>query len=172
MAPKIKGIVPTPMQMPEHLKERGDYVERRIPPLIVVFVVLCFWRAFFFALGASILGIAPGSKAAQLVNTYFNPRLPHISAEFFFIVAAIVYAAVGWGWQRRDPHIRWATMFITGATAAYTFVLFFAAKASGVPSTRTDGQHAELAASTLLNLFICAYLAFYPGIDQVFEETP
>jgi len=172
MPPKIKGIVPTPIKMPEELKVRGDYVERRLPPMVVVFVVLCFWRAFFFMLGAAILGIAPQSKMALLVNTYFNPRLPYISAEFIFIVAAILYAAIGLGWLRRDWWIRWITMFMTGATAARTIGLFLAAKASGVPSARSDSQHAELVGSTLLNLIICAYLAFYPGIGQVFKETP
>ncbi len=140
--------------------------------MIVVFVVLCFWRAFFFMLGATILGIAPNSKAALFVNTYFDPRLPHISAEFIFFVAAVLYAVAGWGWISRSWLIRWITVFLTGATAARTFVLYFAGKASGVSSMRTDSQHAALVVSTLINVFICAYLAFYPGMDQVFSEAP
>jgi hypothetical protein len=171
MEPRIKGIVPPPLEMPQHLRERGDYAERRLPPMIVVFVVICFWRAFFFMVFASILGIAPNSKAAHLVNTYFDPHLPYITAEFIFFAGAILYAVVGWCWLRRDWLIRWVTMFLAGATAARTLVLFFAAQASGVHSTRTDSQHAALVVSTAINLFICAYLAFYPGINQVFKET-
>jgi hypothetical protein len=171
MALKTKGMVPTPIPMPEHLKERGDFVQKRLPPMIVVFVVLCFWRAFWFMSAASILGIAPNSKAAHFVDAFFSPRLPHISAEFAFLAGAIVYALIGWGWLRRDWKFRWFTMFLTGATAARTITLYLAAKAAGLPSARTDGQHAELVVSTLLNIFICAYLAFYPGISEVFKES-
>ena len=173
MAQKIKGIVPPPLQMPEHLKQRGDFVEKKkLPPLIFAFAVLCFWRTGVFLLFALVLGIAPDSKAARVVDAYFGPHLPYVSDEFVFYVGAMIYGAIGWRWVRRDWRIRWVAMFLRGATAARTMVMYFAEKASGMETPRTSAQHAALVISTFVNVFLCGYLAFYPGIDEVFRETP
>ncbi len=154
MAPKIKGIVPTPMPMPEHLKERGDYVERRLPPLIVVFVVLCFWRAFFFMLGASILGIAPDSKAAHVRETYFNPRLPHISAEFDLpLLPRFSTRSIGWGWLSPRLADSLGHDVPQGDGRAHNCCCFFAA--NSCRESRQRGRTASMRRlwSAMLNLF-------------------
>jgi hypothetical protein len=172
MAQKIKGIVPPPVQMPEHLTHRGDFVQKKLPPLIFAFAVICIARAGVFLLFALIVGIAPDSEAGFAVETYFGPQLPNVSDEFVFLAGAAVYGLIGWRWMRRDWRIRWVAMFLTGATAARTMVMYFAERASGVMTPRTSAQQAELVISTFINLFLCCYLAFYPGIGDVFKETP
>jgi hypothetical protein len=61
---------------------------------------------------------------------------------------------------------------MSGATALRTMVLVLADKAAGNTTPMTDGQQFALWASTVLNLIICGYLAFYPGMAQAFSETP
>jgi hypothetical protein len=64
-------------------------------------------------------------------------------------------------------------MFLSGAAAARTMVLIVADK---LPSDHGQvlsvDMQMELIANVGLNLLICGYLAFYPGMAQAFKETP
>jgi hypothetical protein len=63
-------------------------------------------------------------------------------------------------------------MFISGATAVKLLVNFAANRAAGNPTPMTQGQELSLLTGVAVNLLICGYLAFYPGMAEAFKETP
>jgi len=159
--------------MPSHLKERGDAVERhKTPFLIRLFTWVLFFRCGINLLFALIVGMAPESTVAIYIATHFDALPPQISAESVFLISSAIYGFIGLRWYSRDWRARWVAMFITGATALRTMVLVLADKAAGNATPMTEGQQFTLVASTVLNLIICGYLAFYPGMAQAFSETP
>jgi hypothetical protein len=63
-------------------------------------------------------------------------------------------------------------MFMSGASVAETAANLFGSWAAGQPIPLTGPQQAALALTMALNLLICCYLAFYPGMAQAFDESP
>jgi len=172
MPGEIKGYH-RPPQMPDHLPERGDAVERDQAPLLIrLFTWLLFFRAGANLSFALIVGFAPDSGAANFVIMHFDSLPRQLSPEAVFYISAALYGLVGWRWFSRDWRARWVAMFLSGATAVRTLAVIAADQASGNPTPLTGGQQAALALSVFLNLTICGYLAFYPGMAQAFKETP
>jgi hypothetical protein len=93
-------------------------------------------------------------------------------AEAVFYLSAFLYGLTAWRWATRDWRARWVVMFLSGATAAKMLVNFAADRASGNPTPLTQGQELGLFTSIVVNLLICGYLAFYPGMAEAFKETP
>lgn len=155
------------------VRERGDYVERhKLPTLIRLFVWLLVFRSAVNLIFALTIGTAPDSSATAFITTNFDPWPKQVSAEAMFYIFALIYAVMAWRWYSRDWKVRWVVMFMSGATAAKMLANFAADRAAGMPTPMTQSQIASLFVSVALNLAICAYLAFYPGMAQAFKETP
>lgn len=169
----MKGIVPPPIEMPPELQERhsGTKPRSEVPLLIRLYTWLCFFRALVYVTFAFIEGIAPDSAAAAYLATSFDSVPKQLSPEIVFFISAGLYALIGWRWAMRDWCARWAAMFVHGAVGVRTLILVFADRTAGDP-VLTPTQTQVLILSSIFNLAICAYLAFYPGMDQTFRETP
>lgn len=155
------------------VRERGEYVERnKLPTLIRLFVWLLVLRSAVNLIFGLSIGLAPDSRAAAFITTNFDPWPKQVSAEAMFYIFALVYGVMAWRWYSRDWKVRWAVMFISGATAAKMLANFAADHTTGTPSAMTADQTASFFLAVAINLAICAYLAFYPGMAQAFKETP
>jgi hypothetical protein len=178
MAQEIKGIVRPPMKMPEELlgQRSGRAIRQtpkvQVPLLITLFAWYCFLRSASYIVFAMIEGLAPGSTTASFLSTHVDPVPPPIPAEGAFFVLAILYCMVGWRWFSRDWRARWAAMFISGANVAGIAINLFADRAAGGSTALTPAQQQATAVAVALNVLICCFLAFYPGMDQAFKETP
>ncbi len=62
-------------------------------------------------------------------------------------------------------------MFLTGATSVKTLINLAANYAAGSPTYIPPGTQAVIIGGCLFNLVVCAYLAFYPGMEQAFSES-
>jgi len=174
MPEEIKGIVKPPYEMPPEKLERQDApVGGNLPPMVRMFTWICFARAGLDFLFAFILGVAPDSAISVYLATTFGSRFAHIPAEVMFLIFGFLFAFIGWRWYARDWRARWIAMFLSGAAAARTMILIVADK---LPSDHGQvlsvDMQMELIANVGLNLLICGYLAFYPGMAQAFKETP
>ena len=168
----IKTYVPQKTQTGP-MRERGDHVERhKLPTLIRWFIWLLVFRSAVNLIFGLTLGLAQDSSVANYILANFDPWPKKVSAEGVFYVTALFYAVMAWRWYSRDWRVRWALMFISGATAAKMLVNFAADRAAGNPIPMTQGQEQVLLLSVGVNLLICGYLAFYPGMAQAFKETP
>lgn len=153
--------------------ERGDYVERhKLPTLIRWFVWLLVFRSAANLLFALIVGLAPDSNAANFVATNFDAWPKQMAPEAVFYITAFLYGVMAWRWATRDWRARWAVMFMSGATAAKMLMNYAGDHAVGTPMPMTPGQQAGFFMAVAINLTICGYLAFYPGMAQAFKETP
>jgi hypothetical protein len=170
---EMKGIVRPPMEMPPELQYRrsGPKAKSEVPLLIRLYTWLCLFRAVAYVTFAFIEGIAPGSNAAVWLADHFDTVPRGISPEVVFFISAGLYALIAWRWYMRDWRARWVAMFIHGAIGIRTLIFVFADNTAGDP-TLTSSQSHVLILSSIFNLAICAYLAFYPGMDQSFKETP
>src|SRR5258708_39845125 len=167
----IKTYVPQKEQTAPN-RERGDYVERRkLPTLIRWFIWLLVFRAAVNLIFALIVGLSPDSDVAKYVATNFDAWPKQMPAEAVFYLSAFLYGVTAWRWASRDWRARWVVMFLSGATAAKLLVNFLADRAAGNPTPMTQGQELTLLTSVTINFMICAYLAFYPGMAEVFKET-
>jgi len=154
-------------------RDRGDYVERnKLPVLIRLFVWLLVFRSAANLTFALIVGLAPDSALANFVATNFDAWPRQMPPEGVFYVSAFLYGLMAWRWYSRDWRARWAVMFLSGATAAKMLGNFVADRAAGSPTPLTQSQLASFFLSVAINLAICGYLAFYPGMAQAFKETP
>ncbi|HEY2471725.1 MAG TPA: hypothetical protein VGI45_28325 [Terracidiphilus sp.] len=154
-------------------RERGDYVEtNKTPALIRLFVWLLVFRLVVNLIFALTIGLAPDSSATAFITTNFDPWPKKVSAEAMFYITALIYGVMAWRWHSRDWKVRWAAMFVSGATALKMLVNFAGDQAAGMPTPMTQNQIASLFVSVAVNLAICGYLAFYPGMAQAFKETP
>ena len=154
-------------------RERGDYVERnKIPALIRWFIWLLVFRSAVNLIFALTIGLAPDSSVTAFITTNLDPWPKQVSAEAMFYISALIYGVMAWRWYSRDWKVRWAAMFVSGATAAKMLANFVGDRAAGMPTPMTQGQLATLFISVGINLMICGYLAFYPGMAQAFKETP
>jgi hypothetical protein len=87
-------------------------------------------------------------------------------------VSAFLYGLTAWRWYSRDWRARWVVMFMSGATAAKMLGNYVADRAAGSPIPMSPGQQVSIFVGVAMNLIICGYLAFYPGMAQAFKETP
>jgi hypothetical protein len=178
MAQDIKGIVRPPMRMPsELLGQRSKRTDKRdpkqdIPLLITLFAWFCFLRSGAYIVFAMIEGLKPDSHTAAFLSAHFDFVPPPIPPEAAFFVLALLYGMIGWRWFVRDWRARWSAMFMAGAAAARIAVERFADYAAGNPTPLTESQQQAAAVAVAFNLIVCCYLAFYPGMDQAFKETP
>ena len=174
MPQEMKGIVPPPYQIPAEKAERRNAAAPKIkvPLLITLFAWLCFFRAGVYLVFALIVGLAPESSAASYLALHFDSVPKQITPEAVFFLSALLYGLVGWRWYSRDWRARWVAMFFVGASVASTMVRLMADRASGVDTPMTPGQQSALMISSAFNLLLFLYLAFYPGMDQAFRETP
>ena len=171
MPQQMKGIVPPPYEIPKRNAERRNVrPEVKTPLLIKLFAWFCFLRGGVYLVFGLIVGLAPDSSLTAYLAMHFNSAPKLISPEFVFYFKAIVYCVVGWRWYCRDWRARWAAMFMAGATVALNGVNLLADRASGV--NELAGHGTALVISSAFNLLICLYLAFYPGMQQTFRETP
>jgi hypothetical protein len=167
----MKGIVPPPYPIPERNAERRNVRPQiKVPLLITLFAWLCFVRAGVYLVFGLIVGLAPDSSATTYLSAHFDAAPKLISPEFVFYFSAVVYGVIGWRWYCRDWRARWVAMFISGATVALNLVNLLADRASGLNAL--EGHAGALMVGSAFNLLICLYLAFYPGMQQTFRETP
>jgi hypothetical protein len=168
----IKTYVPH-QQQTGPVRDRGDYVERiKLPLLIRLFVWLLVFRSAVSLIFALIVGLAPDTAVANFVSTNFDAWPRQMPPEAVFYVSAFLYGLTAWRWYSRDWRARWVVMFLSGATAAKMLGNFVADRAAGSPTPMTQNQEASFFVSVMINLAICGYLAFYPGMAQAFKETP
>jgi hypothetical protein len=186
MAGEMKGIVRPPFEMPAHLRERQRPPKKKEPLLLRLLTYILVVRALAYLLLAYILWSFPDSNFGTYLvanSDFFFKRPRHFetveqiqqSARDFlmigFLLVGIVYSVVAWKWLTRYWLARWATMFMAGATLLMTGINLFADRASGVNTQFTDGQTQALLVSSIVNLAIVLYLAFYPGVAEAFNET-
>lgn len=173
MPQQMKGIVPPPYPIPaEKTQKRNATYEVKTPLLITLFAWFCFFRAAVDIVFGLIVGLAPESGVTAYLSTHFDPAPKLISPEIVFYFLAVVYGMIGWRWYCRDWRARWVAMFMSGASVATTMVNLFAERASGLYTPMSPGRESALIISSAFNLLICLYLAFYPGMEQAFKETP
>ena len=154
-------------------KERGDWVERhKLPLLIRLFVWVLVFRSAVNLIFALIVGLAPESATANFVALHFDAWPRQMPPEGVFYVSALLYALTAWRWYSRDWRARWFVMFLSGATAAKMMGNYVADRAAGPPMPMLPGQQVSFFLTIAINLIICGYLAFYPGMAQAFKETP
>jgi hypothetical protein len=167
----IKTYVPQKEQTGPN-RERGDYVERhKLPTLIRLFIWLLVFRSAVNLIFGLTLGLAPDSGAANYIATNFDPWPKQVSAEAVFYIMALLYGLTAWRWHSRDWKVRWVVMFMSGATAVKTLVNY-SALFVGTPVPMSAADQVSLFVGVALNLLICGYLAFYPGMADAFKETP
>ena len=170
----FKGNVKTPYEIPSHVKQRQrahSYEDVKAPLLIRLFAWFCVLRAALFLIFGLIVGLAPESSVSAYVIANFDGWSKEASAEAVFYIYALGYGYMAFRWFRRDWKARWGTMFFTGATSIKVLINLFAEHAAGNPDNIPSGREAAIIVGCLFNLMICAYLAFYPGMEQAFSET-
>lgn len=175
MQQQIKGVVRPPIPMPPELLEYRSRAAKQIPkpqiPLLIrLFAWYCILQAAACLVCALIVNFAPASAVAAYVSAHFNP-LPWSPQIAFFLLAAL-FGYIAFRWLRRDWRARWGLMFVFGASAAKTVVYYLADRAAGTPTHLPPQVQHTVAISLVVNVFIFFYLAFYPGMDQAFKETP
>ncbi len=168
----IRAYVPQPQQKGP-VTERGDWVERnKLPLLIRLFVWILVFRSAVNLIFALIVGLAPDSATANFVAVHFDAWPRQMPPEGVFYVSAFLYGLTAWRWYSRDWRARWVVMFLSGATAARMLGNYVADHAAGSPTPMAPGQQMTMFVGIAINLLICGYLAFYPGMAQAFKETP
>jgi len=187
MAGEMKGIVRPPMEMPAHLQQRNRAPQSKEPLLLRIITLVLILRALAYLTLAYILWTYPNSDVGTYLvanSSFFFKRPRHFespeqiqqSAHDFlmmgFLLVGILYSVTAWKWLTRFWLARWAAMFMAGATLLKTGIYFFADRASGVDTPLTDSQSQTLMVSSIINLAIVLYLAFYPGVAEAFKETP
>lgn len=87
------------------------------------------------------------------------------------IIMGILSVIVGAMWMVRYWRIRWITMCYAGVALGRTVLFFITDQASGMATQLTVEQKQTLLISSVANLVILCYLAFYPGVEQAFEKA-
>jgi hypothetical protein len=172
----FKGNVRPPMEIPAHVLDSRKNVKEvpkvEVPLLIKLFTWLCVIRSVAYLTFGLIVGLSPESGTAALLVEHFDRWSRRASPEAVFYILALMYGLVAFRWLRRDWKARWVTMFLAGANAATVLVNLAANHAAGDPIPMATATEGALIAGALFNLLACAYLAFWPGMDQAFKETP
>ena len=153
--------------------ERGDWVDTvKLPALIKLFVWLLVFRSAVNLIFALIVGLAPDTTVANFIATNFDAWPRQMPPEAVFYVSAFLYGLTAWRWYSRDWRARWFVMFLSGATAAKMLANYATDHLSGLPTPMAPGEQVSYFLSIAVNLIICGYLAFYPGMAEAFKETP
>lgn len=177
MAQQIKGIVPPPFRMPAELEgERRRRAQKQVakpklPFLITLFAWYCFLRGAADVALAVLAQFLPGSSPVAFATTHLNPVPPPFPPAFVFLVLGLVYFMVGWRWITRDWRARWAAMFLSGVTAASSAYQYIANRPVAGPLLGAHGAPVSPLIPLILNVTVCCYLAFYPGMADAFKET-
>jgi hypothetical protein len=175
---EIKGIIRPPMRMPQELQgQRSSFGVRKprkveVPLLITLFGWYCVFRCVADFTFAFVMGLKPDTPSAIFIAKHFDPVPPPIPAEAAFFALGALYAVVAWRWLTRDWRARWAAMFISGATVASIAINLLADHAAGDPTPMSPQRYQATIVAVVMNLVICCYLAFYPGMNDAFRETP
>jgi len=173
MPEKMKGIVPPPYEIPaERAGQRKETPKVQVPLLIRLFAWFCFLRAAIYLTFGLIVGTLPDSPTAAYLSLNFDSWPKQIPPEAVFYIQTVLYSVIGWRWVSRDWRARWGAMFVTGASAASALVHLTADYAAGAMNPLTPAEQGAVTLSIVLNLAVCGYLAFYPGMAQAFKETP
>src|SRR5262249_12305412 len=135
------------------------------------FIWLLIFRSAINVIFGLTVGLTPDSAATAFITSNFNPW-PKVPAEGVFYATAVIYGVMAWRWASRDWRVRWGVMFASGATAAKMVINYAANQAAGNPTPLTLTQQASVFFGVGLNTLICLYVAFYPGMEQAFKETP
>src|SRR4051812_2068854 len=153
--------------------ERGDWVDPvKLPVLIKLFVWLLVFRSAANLIFALIVGLAPETAVANFIAINFDAWPRQMPPEAVFYVSAFLYGLTAWRWYSRDWRARWFVMFLSGATAAKMLANYATDHLSGLPTPMAPGEQVSYFMSIAVNLIICGYLAFYPGMAEAFKETP
>lgn len=175
----IKGIVRPPMKMPAALQGQrskraiAQRANETMPLAILLYAWFCFVRAAVFLAFGMIIGLS-GADAAPSVflATHFDayPRL--IQPEIIFYLLALIYGVIGWRWFIRDWKARWLAMMFTGLNLTTVLGSLLAYRMAGIEVTMAPMQKEALVISVAWQILVLCYLAFYPGMEQAFQETP
>jgi hypothetical protein len=153
--------------------ERGDWVDPvKLPVLIKLFVWLLVFRSAANLIFALIVGLAPDTAVANFIAINFDAWPRQMPPEAVFYVSAFLCGLTAWRWYSRDWRARWFVMFLSGATAAKMLANYATDHLSGLPTPMAPGEQVSYFMSIAVNLIICGYLAFYPGMAEAFKETP
>ena len=168
----IKGVVKPPYLPPEGLeRQENDRPEAKLPPAIRAFAWMCIGRSIIDFLFAFIVIFIRDSNLAKFLGETFGSRFKLIPPVAEFLVSGFLFAFIGWKWFSRDWRIRWIAMFLTGAIAIRSITLVMVDRASAAQGRVFSTQkEAEMMLHAVFDLFVCAYLAFYPGMAQAFKE--
>jgi len=168
----IKGVVKPPYLPPEGLeREEDSRPVEKLPPAIKAFAWICAGRSIIDFIFAFTVIFAPGSEVAQFLTDRFSSRFKLMPPLAEFLVSGFVFGFIAQKWLSRDWRIRWISMFLTGAFAVRSIVLLLADRAViGPGRVISADKEAEMMIHAAFDLLICAYLAFYPGMAEAFEE--
>jgi hypothetical protein len=194
MPTQFPGSVPPPWKIPE--ERLGKSPSYDIPRPVMVTVVSCYlvlkavvYIICMFALTGPDSGQDPSSFSAFLIahGRFVFHELPppfmpfrgaadvsmnaylHLLPVAFGIVG--IYSAVSaFFLYMLNYWVRWITMFVSGATAIKTIILLSANYVGGETVALTGDQILAIIISVVINLVICLYLAFYPGVSEAFEN--
>jgi hypothetical protein len=156
-----------PVRDRSYKEERG-----KLPFLIRLFVWILVFRSAANLIFALIVGLAPDSATASFVARNFDAWPKQVPPEGVFYISAALYGVMAWRWYSRDRRVRWAVMLLSGANAVKMLGNYVTDQVTGPIIPMTQAQQAGLFLSVAVNLTICAYLAFYPGMAEAFKETP
>ncbi|HVU48767.1 MAG TPA: hypothetical protein VHD85_21750 [Terracidiphilus sp.] len=160
-------------------------VRQRITPKLPLAIAILGWfymaRAVIYLVFALILFSQPDSGFAGTLIQYSGFLVPFrmhrtqglIPVGLFaeaLAATAILSVVVGGMWLARYWRIRWITMFYAGASAARTLIYVVTGAAGGLTGVITPEQKQAMLAGCAVNILIFCYLAFYPGVEQAFED--
>ncbi|MDE3201689.1 MAG: hypothetical protein KGN79_12295 [Acidobacteriota bacterium] len=189
----MHGITPPPLGAPPPPAQTAPTSESKDPLMVRVFTWYIFIRAGLYFLTACLIVALPDSALHVLLQhaDSFARILPQHGASFdsyqrlrdFIsfrcVFMAGIYALIGWRWAIRYWLARWGFMFVAGASALNTAVsLLFSGTTDFTnpmllisrPAPISPHTMSLLVGSICLNLAICFYLMFYPGVERAFER--
>ncbi|HEX4031165.1 MAG TPA: hypothetical protein VHX20_12425 [Terracidiphilus sp.] len=174
-----------PMPPPAAKAPAAPVKERQRPKLPIAIACLAWFyliRAAVYLVFAMILSAQPGSELGVLLIGHSRLLVPFemhrthgqvpvgLFAEALF-ATAVLSVVVGVMWLARSWRIRWITMFYAGASAARTMFYLLTGAAAGLAGgALSPDQKQAMLAGCAVNILIFCYLAFYPGVEQAFED--
>ncbi len=189
----MHGITPPPLGTPPPPQKPAPSTETKDPFLIRAFTWYIFIRAGLYFVAACLIIALPDPVLDVLLHHAgsFARVLPHNAAavssyqilrnyiSFRCIFMAGIYVLIGWRWAIRYWLARWGFMFVAGASALNTSVsLLFSGTTDFTNPMLLISRPAPLSPQTVsllvgsisINLIICFYLMFYPGVEEAFER--
>jgi hypothetical protein len=180
-APPVDQPITPP---PAVIKPVAQVKKRKVDKVPIAITCLGWFymiRAAVFLICARVVSSNPDSglavvltqHATLLVPFRMHPASGEIPVGLFvegLVITAILSVVVGGMWLARWWKIRWITMFYAGASAARTVIYLAMGTAGGFGGAITEDQKQAMLASCAVNILIFCYLAFYPGVEQAFED--